>query len=268
MPLAIADSSREIGVWLYDSTLGVPVYVQQNPWSFFDPEGMDMKRAGENLDSALRAIEGMFTRNPSEGMEAGTKLIEAAMEVVDSGIDKISGNPKGGENAVEYAAGFNPVVAAVDTAEQIQAEGVSGAVVAGIVLDKTLGKIPGLKGKGGKIVNSVTKNVDNLVDSARDVLKKAKKTTSRAAKTGDGTIYKVPGTATPSGKPYIGRHNKPEPQKTRASTDGRDRTQAEVINTYDTSKPMEGRVKEQAAIDAEGGVPNLDNKRNEIRKKK
>jgi hypothetical protein len=89
-----------------------------------------------------------------------------------------------------------------------------------------------------------------------------------AAKTGDGTIYKVPGTATPSGKPYIGRHNKPEPQKTRASTDGRDRTQAEVIDTYDTSKPMEGRVKEQAAIDAEGGVPNLDNKRNEIRKKK
>lgn len=42
----------------------------------------------------------------------------------------------------------------------------------------------------------------------------------------------------------------------------------EVIDTYDTSKPMEGRIKEQAAIDAEGGVPNLDNKRNEIRKKK
>jgi len=31
---------------------------------------------------------------------------------------------------------------------------------------------------------------------------------------------------------------------------------------------MEGRLKEQAAIDAGGGVPNLDNKRNEIRKKK
>lgn len=86
----------------------------------------------------------------------------------------------------------------------------------------------------------------------------------RAVKT--GTIYKVPGTATPSGKPYVGRHNKPEPQKTRASTDGRDRTQAEVIDTYDISKPIEGRIKEQAAIDAEGGVPNLDNKRNEIRK--
>ncbi len=41
MPLAIADSSREIDVWLYDSTLGVPVYVQQNPWTAFDPEGLN-----------------------------------------------------------------------------------------------------------------------------------------------------------------------------------------------------------------------------------
>jgi hypothetical protein len=40
MPLAIADSDREIGVWLYDSTLGVPVYVKQNPWTSFDPEGL------------------------------------------------------------------------------------------------------------------------------------------------------------------------------------------------------------------------------------
>ena len=81
-----------------------------------------------------------------------------------------------------------------------------------------------------------------------------------------GTIYKVPGSATRSGKPYIGRHNKPEPQKTRRSNDGRDRTQAEVVDEYDPSKPMEGRIKEQGKIDAEGGIENLDNKRNEIRK--
>jgi len=81
-----------------------------------------------------------------------------------------------------------------------------------------------------------------------------------------GTIYKVPGTATKSGKPYIGRHNKPNPQKTRKSNDGRDRTQAEVIDTYDTKKPGEGRVKEQKAIDDNGGVGNLDNKRDEIKK--
>jgi len=81
-----------------------------------------------------------------------------------------------------------------------------------------------------------------------------------------GSIYRVPGSATKSGKDYIGRHNKPNPQKTRKSNDGRDRTKAEVIDTYDPNKPTEGRSKEQQAIDEHGGVDNLDNKRNEIKK--
>jgi RHS repeat-associated protein len=80
-----------------------------------------------------------------------------------------------------------------------------------------------------------------------------------------GSIYKVPGSATPSGKPYIGRHNKPDPAKTRRSRDGRDRTQAEVIDNYEPGNTQEGRVKEQAQIDKRG-LGNLDNKRNEIRK--
>jgi RHS repeat-associated protein len=80
-----------------------------------------------------------------------------------------------------------------------------------------------------------------------------------------GTIYKVPGSATKSGKPYIGRHNKPNPAKTRKSNDGRDRTKAKVIGKYDPNNVNEGRQKEQKAIDANGGVSNLDNKRNEIK---
>ena len=91
---------------------------------------------------------------------------------------------------------------------------------------------------------------------------------SDAAEGAGGSIYKVPGTSTSSGKPYIGRHNKPDPKRTRSSDDGRDRTQAEVIDTYHPSDVMEGRVKEQAAIDAHGGVDALDNRRNEIRKRR
>lgn len=83
-----------------------------------------------------------------------------------------------------------------------------------------------------------------------------------------GTIYEVPGDATSSGKPYVGRHNKPEPDKTRRSKDGRDRTKAKVIDTYDANNTQEGRVKEQKAIDDRGGVNNLDNKRNEIAPKR
>jgi len=81
-----------------------------------------------------------------------------------------------------------------------------------------------------------------------------------------GTIYKVPGSATKTGKPYIGRHNKSNPAKTRKAKDGRDRTKAEVIDTYDPENVKEGRTKEQQHIDDNGGVENLDNKRNEIKK--
>ncbi len=82
-----------------------------------------------------------------------------------------------------------------------------------------------------------------------------------------GTIYKVPGEATESGKPYIGRHNQPDPATTRKSNDGRDRTKAEVVDTYNASDKQEGRTKEQQQID-QHGLQNLDNKRNEIRKDK
>ena len=83
----------------------------------------------------------------------------------------------------------------------------------------------------------------------------------------NGTIYKVPGEATNSGKPYIGRHNQPDPAKTRKSKDGRDRTKAQVFDTYNSKNTQEGRVKEQNQIDKHG-LKNLDNKRNEIRKPK
>jgi RHS repeat-associated protein len=82
-----------------------------------------------------------------------------------------------------------------------------------------------------------------------------------------GTVYRVPGNATPSGKPYIGKHNKPNPAKTRRSNDGRDRTKAKVIRTYPANDTQAGRKAEQEEIDKRG-LDNLDNKRNEIRKDK
>ncbi len=81
---------------------------------------------------------------------------------------------------------------------------------------------------------------------------------------GSGSIYKVPGSGTKSGKPYIGRHNKPNPSKTRRAKDGRDRKQAKVVDTYNADDTKEGRQKEQQQIDQHGGIDNLDNQRNEI----
>lgn len=218
----------ETGIFITRDPLGfvdgpnVYTYVRQNPWTMFDPEGLDMKRAGENLDSALRAIEGMFNRNPSEGMEAGAKLIEAAMEVVDSGIDKISGNPKGGENAVEYAAGFNPVVAAGEVAEQIDEKGVSAAVVTGIVVEKVVGKIPGFKGKG-----------DEIVDSARGVQKKAAAAVERAKNLEKGIPASQLG---PSGKPKVHVVKKPTDKQAKDAARQHGKSKPEK-HTQDAGQP-------------------------------
>ena len=106
-------------------------------------------------------------------------------------------------------------------------------------------------------------DLDKAAEAAADA-KKADKLIEGAGDASRGTIYKVPGDATPSGKPYIGRHNQPNPAKTRRSTDGRDRTKAEVVGEYDAADVAAGRKAEQGAMNAEGGVGNLDNRRNEI----
>jgi uncharacterized protein RhaS with RHS repeats len=131
---------------------------------------------------------------------------------------------------------------------------------------------------GNALLDILQKNWENLKEELSDSLDELKKdpagwwvanlvgTHGLGEGIPKGSIYKVSGKHTKSGKKYIGRHNKPDPAKTRRSNDGRDRTQAEVIDNYDPANTMEGREKEQQHIDANGGLPNLDNKRNEIRR--
>jgi hypothetical protein len=47
-------------------------------------------------------------------------------------------------------------------------------------------------------------------------------------------------------------------------SDGRDRTEAVIIDTYPKGDRDAGRAAEQNAINKRGGVDKLDNKRNEI----
>ena len=82
-----------------------------------------------------------------------------------------------------------------------------------------------------------------------------------------GKVYKVPGEDTPSGKPYVGRTQQAQP-KDRGKADGRDRTNAEIIDRYDPAVPGAGRQAEQKGMNKNGGKENLDNKRDEIRKDK
>ena len=92
-----------------------------------------------------------------------------------------------------------------------------------------------------------------------------KKTSSEGTfPTRRGSIYKVPGDRTKSGKPYVGRTKHADPAK-RGSSDGRQRKTEDKIDDYDPNNVQEGRTKEQNQIDKEG-LENLDNKRNEIKK--
>jgi hypothetical protein len=110
-------------------------------------------------------------------------------------------------------------------------------------------------------------DIDEMSDHWDVLLKRKRKQRDQGGEPEKGTIYRVPSEGTPSKKPYIGRHKYPEPQKTRSSKDGRDRSQAEVVDEYDLDNPMEGRIKEERHIRKEG-LDNLDNKRHEICPKK
>jgi hypothetical protein len=82
-----------------------------------------------------------------------------------------------------------------------------------------------------------------------------------------GKIYRVKGKNTPSGKPYVGRTKQESPAR-RGKRDGRDRSNAEVVDTYDPETAGAGAKAEQGQMNKEGGLSNLDNKRNEIRESK
>ena len=157
----------------------------------------------------------------------------------------------------------------------------AGVYIGGVVLIAVVGaavaeaKNPGtIESFGDVVSDAFDRAVDDIGSLLDRIFEKESKSDDAGAEgdsneqSGDGSIYVVPGSGTESGKPYIGRHNKPNPQKTRRSQDGRDRSKAKKIDSYDSDKINEGRLKEQQAIDRAGGVKKLDNKRNEIAPRK
>jgi len=81
----------------------------------------------------------------------------------------------------------------------------------------------------------------------------------------DGEVYRVPGKDTPSGLPYIGTSDDAD-QRARTANDGRDRSNRERVGSYPIGDTEQRRQAEQDAMDDEGGIDNLDNKRNEKKK--
>jgi hypothetical protein len=192
---------------------------------------------------------------PGVGLAADIRDLSAAIGHVASGKDGAW---------LELGASIIGFVPGGDIAKGI-AKGVTKATTKGAakVASEAVQEV-------AKVAKASTAKAADTVSNAQRAVKGPHATPRGPPVTGgpDGTIYRLPGNATSSGKPYVGRHKGPQPQQTRKSPDGRDRTKAEVVDRYDASKVREGRLKEQQAIDREGGVGNLDNKRNEIAPKK
>ena len=140
--------------------------------------------------------------------------------------------------------------------------------------------VPGGVGAGIKAIRAgdkvadVVKGADKASDTARAINKG--ETASKVGNIANSTthtddlkhvIYEVPGSATESEKPYIGRTNDLS-RRRHENRDGRDRSKATVIGHYDPNNPKSGAIEEQKAInEARKKHGELDNKRNEIREK-
>jgi hypothetical protein len=88
---------------------------------------------------------------------------------------------------------------------------------------------------------------------------------ARLSNGGEGVVYEVPGSGTPSRKPYVGTADHLE-KRAQTARDGRDRSHAQEIGRYPRGDRDARRGAEQQGIDERGGIGNLDNRRNEIRK--
>lgn len=247
-------------------------YVRQNPWSKFDPEGLNDHPIVANRKAL---IDAMRDSGMDEAADQQAQLLQRgqqwAGEFADTADTVVSLTPQGGAN--EALGGKDAKGESIGKIGQFVAfvGMVSGPATK--AAGKLLQGAKKLIGLGESALDIAKKNqidLDNLAkqDALRDMRAEGidLDPVTGEFRGGEGVIYKVPGSGTKSGKPYIGSADDDE---VRAATarDGRDRSQREKIGSFPRGNQEARRIAEQEGIEDNGGLPNLDNRRNEIRKK-
>lgn len=143
---------------------------------------------------------------------------------------------------------------------------VGAAVVPGVPSPKAV-KLAGRVGESLVRWGDDAVQVGDKINDARRAADRTGDVARRAPGPDEGVIYRVAGDKTPSGKPYVGSSDDLA-KRNRTARDGRDRTDAEIVGTYPKGDRDARRVAEQKAINDNGGVARLDNKRNEIAESK
>ena len=199
--------------------------------------------------------------NPIIVRDTDGNIIETVLDVASlaMGVKSFVSNVKQGNVGAAIIDGIGIIADAAAVATPF----VPGGVGAGI---KAI--------RAGDKVADIVKDADKASDAAKIINKgesasKIGSAVKNTTHTDDlkNVIYEVPGSATESGKPYIGRTNDFS-RRQHENRDGRDRTKAKIIGHYDPNNLKSGAIEEQKAInEARKKYGDLDNKRNEIREK-
>ena len=272
----------ETGVFITRDPLGfvdgpnVYTYVVQNPWTKFDQEGQFWSAivtvgfaAFDTYQYATGQISGkeyaanMAINAVALAADAATGGMGGGVAVRTAAVAARAG--KAGQAALKGVVAADRAInktenvisvienggAAVEAAKDGRWSDAALAAGSAGLSARGNGGAPG--GKSSRVAQTDSKLVAETKEAAAKATKK------------EGGIYRVSGDKTPSGKPYIGSS---DDLKKRAKTarDGRDRTDAEVVGTYPKGDKKARRAAEQQAMNDNGGLSSLDNKRNEIRK--
>ena len=172
--LQLADPIKENGEWIYDGALGVPVYVAQNPWTHFDPEGLFMQAVGNWLGErwqAPQAVRSMANHtgtvvNVTQGTLAVASMVPVAGKIADglsAGISAAEGNY--GEAALTAGGGSAGKLLA-------RAKGIMNVADAGADVSKIIRE-------GGE---QIQKNADAITATARETTEKTGKEVAQIVK--------------------------------------------------------------------------------------